>query len=198
MSINDAQRAKLLEGIHPGRVKKRNAKKDGTGPELSYIEAWDVRATLIRIFGFGGFSADIVNVIPGQHGVIVTLRLTIYGIGPNGEDVTYTEAGADTAQYKELDDLVKTAASEALKRAATNLGDQFGLSLYNNGRTSPVVGRTLDHDAPEEEKPKRRKVTDLTHPERQTDGKDLVNDDTPDPDPPAYAEGDDAEEAADR
>jgi hypothetical protein len=34
---------------------------------------------------------------------------------------------------------VKTAESDALKRAAICLGDQFGLSLYNNGSTAPVV-----------------------------------------------------------
>ena len=38
---------------------------------------------------------------------------------------------------------VKTAESDAFKRAAINLGDQFGLSLYNNGSLKPVVGRTL-------------------------------------------------------
>lgn len=160
MTINAAQRAKLLEGIHPGRVSQRNAKKDGTGPMLSYVEAWDVRATLIRIFGFGGFSADIIEVIPGQSGVIVVLRLTVYGIGPDGQDVTYTEAGADTANYKDLDDLVKTAASEALKRAATNLGDQFGLSLYNNGSVRPVIVRTLDQPEPEPEQQEEKKDTE--------------------------------------
>jgi recombination DNA repair RAD52 pathway protein len=153
MPLNTAQRAKLLEGIHPGRVSQRNAKKDGTGPMLSYIEAWDARATLIRIFGFGGFSADVVEVIPTEKGVIVGLRLTVYGIGPDGQDVTYTEYGADSAGYKELDDLVKTAASEALKRCCTNLGDQFGLSLYNNGSHRPVIMRTLDQADPESRGP---------------------------------------------
>jgi hypothetical protein len=38
---------------------------------------------------------------------------------------------------------IKTAESDALKRAAINLGDQFGLSLYNNGATAPVVIQTL-------------------------------------------------------
>lgn len=38
---------------------------------------------------------------------------------------------------------VKTAESQALKRCATNLGDQFGLSLYHNGSTDALVMRTL-------------------------------------------------------
>lgn len=36
-----------------------------------------------------------------------------------------------------------TAISQALKRCAVNLGDQFGLGLYNNGRLDPVVARYL-------------------------------------------------------
>ena len=39
---------------------------------------------------------------------------------------------------------VKTAESDALKRAAINLGTQFGLSLYNNGSLKDVVGATLE------------------------------------------------------
>jgi hypothetical protein len=39
---------------------------------------------------------------------------------------------------------IKTAESDALKRAAINLGTQFGLSLYNNGSLRDVVVQTLD------------------------------------------------------
>ena len=41
---------------------------------------------------------------------------------------------------------VKTAESDALKRAAINLGTQFGLSLYADGATRDVVGKTLDRE----------------------------------------------------
>jgi hypothetical protein len=38
---------------------------------------------------------------------------------------------------------LKTAESDALKRAAIYLGTQFGLSLYKNGETADVVRRVL-------------------------------------------------------
>ena len=38
---------------------------------------------------------------------------------------------------------VKTAESDAIKRAAINLGTQFGLSLYNNGSLKDIVVMTL-------------------------------------------------------
>ncbi len=146
--LNDRQRAKLLEGIHPGRIKQRTQ----GGKQVSYIQGWDARATLIRIFGFGGFSADVthVEIIPGtEHPTALAIvRLTVYGIGPDGQDVTYTESGCGTArQAGDFDMAVKTAETEALKRACVYLGDQFGISLYNNGSVRPVVIHTLDQPA---------------------------------------------------
>jgi hypothetical protein len=39
---------------------------------------------------------------------------------------------------------IKTAETQALKRCAINLGDQFGLSLYRNGSTAPLVRKLAD------------------------------------------------------
>jgi hypothetical protein len=41
------------------------------------------------------------------------------------------------------DNAVKTAASDALKRCAINLGTQFGLSLYDDGSLADVVRNTI-------------------------------------------------------
>jgi recombination DNA repair RAD52 pathway protein len=81
----------------------------------------------------------------------VTLRLTVFGIGPDGQDVTYTEAAAGSSRgHVDWDMAVKTAETDALKRAAINLGDQFGLSLYNNGSLRPIIIRTLDQETDSE------------------------------------------------
>lgn len=66
----------------------------------------------------------------------------------NGRSVAVFEDGAagDSQNQPSLGDAhdhaMKTALSQALKRCAVNLGDQFGLSLYNGGRPDPVVVRT--------------------------------------------------------
>jgi hypothetical protein len=39
---------------------------------------------------------------------------------------------------------LKTAESDALKRAATYLGTQFGLGLYNQGSTAEVVRKIVE------------------------------------------------------
>lgn len=147
--LNKQQYDQLLKPLNESRVAKRGQ----AGRQLSYLEAWDVKAHLIRIFGFGGWSADVQESVlafedkneKGQWnvGYKVVLRLTIPTL-----NCTYTEAAVGAAnlpQRGEAHDMaIKTAESDALKRAAINLGTQFGLSLYQNGSLRDVVVQTLD------------------------------------------------------
>lgn len=156
------QVAKLLEAIHPGRVvklpKPGDDKRKPTGP--SYVAQHDIRAHLTRIFGFG-FWGDRVTFIQGPlfeeqvngnwqtayiAGVDVWIRCSQCG----GTITSYGDVnGAGNMPQKQRADAhtlaVTTAVSTALKRAAINLGDQFGLSLYDKGRVTAFVLRTLVH-----------------------------------------------------
>ena len=40
---------------------------------------------------------------------------------------------------------IKTAETQALKRCAINLGDQFGLALYRKGATDALVRKVVGH-----------------------------------------------------
>lgn len=158
--LNKKQYEQLLKPLNPKRV----AKRQQAGRNLSYLEAWDVKAHLIRIFGFGGWSSEVLDadlVFESEKdgkwnvGYKVILALTIHGI--NDEDgcwATYTEAAIGSAtlpQRGEAHDMaIKTAESDALKRAAINLGTQFGLSLYNDGSLNDVVIATLDQEQADE------------------------------------------------
>ena len=147
--LNEQQYEQLLKPLNPARV----AKRSGGGRQLSYLEAWDVKAHLNRIFGFLNWSADVQDSVQafeeknekGQWhvGYKVTLTLSF----PQ-EQCTYTESAVGFATLPsrgEAHDMaIKTAESDALKRAAINLGTQFGLSLYNNGSTTDVIGKTLN------------------------------------------------------
>ena len=144
--ITSKQLEILLKGINGDRIAQR---KGGGGRSLSYLEAWDVKAHMNRIFGFLNWSADVNTAelayednSDGRwnvaYKVILTLRV-------NGASYTEAAVGSATLPSRgEAHDMaVKTAESDAFKRAAINLGDQFGLSLYNNGSTAPVVKQTL-------------------------------------------------------
>lgn len=153
MKLTPEQYEVLLKPLAASRVAHRSQ----GGMQLSYLEAWDVKAHLIRIFGFGGWSADVLSAELAFEdkddkgrwnvGYRVVMRLRIHSTGDPWEDTTYTEAAVGSAtlpQRGEAHDMaVKTAESDALKRAAINLGTQFGLSLYDNGSRTDVVKHTL-------------------------------------------------------
>jgi hypothetical protein len=157
----------LLQGIDPKRIRDLRGQ--------SHLEAWDVRRTLTRIFGIGGWdqellSAHVVHASSAtkrkknKEGVeygdayeawtvvyAVTLRLVIKD--HRGEVICRFDEGAsgDSINQPSVGDAydmaLKTAISQALKRAAVNLGDQFGLSLYNGGGRDPVVHGTMNPPA---------------------------------------------------
>ena len=152
MKLTQEQYEQLLKPLSASRVAQRNQ----AGISLSYLEAWDVKAHLIRLFGFGGWSADVISADLAFEdkdekgrwnvGYKVVMRLRLH-TDAFSDDTTYTEAAVGSAtlpQRGEAHDMaIKTAESDALKRAAINLGTQFGLSLYDNGNRNDVVKKTL-------------------------------------------------------
>lgn len=146
-----------LRALHNNLNRERVANRQG----MSYLEAWDVKATLIRVFGYAGFSAECLEAriireeqVPQRENASqmnwsvsaqATVRITIHQTGAvftesaiaNNKQPDWAEA-ADTA--------LKSAESDALKRAAIYLGTQFGLSLYDSGTTADVVKTVLSPD----------------------------------------------------
>lgn len=152
-ALTPQQMAKLTAPLAASRVSERPG---GGGSKLAYLEAWDVKAMLIRVFGFANFSADVIEsdinrIIPDKDNdkrftvlAKATVRLTIHATG-----ATYTETAASsqtgTQGIGEVADFaLKTAESDALKRAAIYLGTQFGLSLYQDGAKTDVIRYVLD------------------------------------------------------
>lgn len=151
-----AQVAQLLRPINGKRVLR-----DGKGH--SHVSQQDVVAHLIRVFGFGSFDIDVVNVecvfederVNPKTGEAsgrwdccyrAMVRLTVRD--PQGREVCHFEDGSTaTAQNQTRGDAhdlaYKSAISLSKKRAAINLGDQFGLSLYNKGQLAALVKGTI-------------------------------------------------------
>lgn len=137
MSLTSEQIEQLLKPIHPSRVMVL----DG----MSHLAAYDVRAHLTRIFGFGGWSSDLIELTlihdqetttrAGKPARKVAYR-AIVRLAIHATMATYTEAAVGESTMPDFkhgdahDMAIKTAESQALKRAAVNLGDQFGLGLY--------------------------------------------------------------------
>lgn len=149
--ISPEQYEQLLKPVNESRVMFLGKTK--------HMESYDIRAHLNRVFGFGRWSAEVVSMDlikewTGKNsnnadavyvGYRAAVRLTV--CAPDGTQLAvYTEHAAGDALGFPIakviaahDFAMKTAESQALKRAAINLGDQFGLSLYNAGSIAPLV-----------------------------------------------------------
>lgn len=171
-AFNYEQTTQLLRPI-----KRERVLADGKGH--SHVSQQDITAHLIRVFGFGSFDTDILNVacvfeqertnnkgeLNGRWDVCyrALLRLTIRD--ETGVEVChYVDGSTATAQNQTRGDAhdlaYKSALSLAKKRAAINLGDQFGLSLYNKGQMSALVGGTFVRPAEPEEAAEHEDVQD--------------------------------------
>jgi recombination DNA repair RAD52 pathway protein len=155
MSLTPEQVKELLKPIDPARVGK-----DGKG--FSHVEAWDIRRTMNQIFGFGNWSSDVHRMelvaereVQSKDGktrwnVIYRAQCSLRLGEMFGDTASYTEWAAGDATNPTLadahDQAIKTAESQAFKRCAVNLGDQFGLSLYKNGSTVASVGEVVGQE----------------------------------------------------
>jgi hypothetical protein len=99
--------------------------------------------------------------------------LAVYEDGATGDSCNQPSIG------DAHDQAMKTALSQALKRCAVNLGDQFGLSLYNGGNQAAVVQRSLVYPTPTEDGTEAPDVASLpadvapsTEPEGRIIGRD--------------------------
>lgn len=166
LHLTPDQHRVLLMGINSNRVKVLRGQ--------SHVEAWDVRRTLTRIFGFGGWGLETIELAlvreityaPGElirkrrDGATYSNDAPVYTVvyrcqarltikNPDGSTGAVFEDGASGSGDNQPnlgdahDQAMKTALSQALKRCAANLGDQFGLSLYNDGSHQPQVNVTL-------------------------------------------------------
>lgn len=149
----------LLAPIDTWRIGQANGRPN--------MMAYDIRAHLNRTFGFGNWDGEAThmeliaeNFHQNKKGndavtVIYRCRYTLRVRDPHGNPLaTYTEWAMGSAKSQpvynldEAHDLaLKSAESQALKRCAINLGDQFGLSLYGGGRTDALVQITYGHPA---------------------------------------------------
>lgn len=217
MGLSQEQYTTLMRPLNATRIAKRSQ----GGKSLSYLEAWDVKAHLTRVFGFLNWDAEMLdyNFVgvrdymsepkSGEPKPMVEviysarMRLTVRTFGEEGKvdgGATFTEAAVGSASGPASmlgdhhDNALKTAASDALKRCAINLGTQFGLSLYDDGRTADVIKRTLVLPSGVTREPPTDKMTEAQERLQQSLGAQEIESSVGEP-TPAGADSDQGEPA---
>jgi len=135
----------LRRPLDPNRVRRR---KGRGGSQYEYLAGHDVKRRANELFGFGNWGHRIasrellaaVEVVSNNregwhvgYATVVSIWVRI-GDGPmfNTEGVGYGDGVeyGPAARVQACELAIKESETDALKRAFTDLGDQFGLILY--------------------------------------------------------------------
>jgi hypothetical protein len=117
------------------------------GREISYLEGWYVVAEANRIFGFDRWSRETLelrslgsreNRGSFQAGYIAKVRVTVSTDGMTVIRDAHGTGDARGATALEAHDMaLKTAETDATKRALATFGKPFGLALYRRKPNAP-------------------------------------------------------------
>lgn len=137
----------LAAKLHPDAVKTRKQ----AGRDVAYVEGWHVIAEANRIFGFGEWMRETLDMrCVGEHertvgagsgwGVTYTarVRVTVAGVIRDGCGAGH---GIDRDIGQAHESALKEAETDAMKRAFMTFGNPFGLALYDKYRENVGVDR---------------------------------------------------------
>lgn len=160
--FTETQKAQLARDLDSKRVKERQG---GGSRTFSYLEAWDVEDRANQIFGFDGWSCEVIDLVEtwvgerstrsGSKAAIVfraRVRVTVYA-GERTiikEDWGYGDGtGNDIGEASEL--AIKESVSDGEKRCFKKFGHQFGLALYD--KTQEHVRAGADDEIEQQQAP---------------------------------------------
>ena len=153
--FSDKQVADLSGKLSPPHVKTRVQ----SGRQLSYIEGWHAIAEANRIFGFGAWDRETVEMR-----LVSEQPRKIGQAGRDGWSVTYIAKvkvhindhitregwgaghGIDADKGLAHESAIKEAETDAMKRALMTFGNPFGLALYDKEQAN--VGEPDRSSAP--------------------------------------------------
>ena len=134
--------ADLTKKLNPDHVKGR---KQGGGT-VSYIEGWHAIAEANRIFGFGEWTRETLELrqlgdpreVDGKNRVeyMARVRITVAGVVRDGCGFGQ---GIDRDVGQAHESALKEAETDAMKRAFMTFGNPFGLALYDKSRENVGV-----------------------------------------------------------
>ncbi|KAJ3864520.1 Rad52/22 family double-strand break repair protein-domain-containing protein [Lentinula novae-zelandiae] len=139
--------AKLNQQLGPEYISTRPG--PGGGPKLVYAEGWKIINLANEVFGFNGWSSNLVSLTTDfidyneetrrySVGVTAILRVTLRD-GVFHEDIGYGILENSKTKGPALDKCKKEAVTDALKRSLRNFGNLLGNCLYDKQYTNEII-----------------------------------------------------------
>lgn len=148
MAFSTTQLRALKRPLKASDIRTRQAQ----GRELSYIEGWHAISEANRIFGFDAWNRETIESkcllsreIRGAFHVVYVAKVRIT-VTAEEQAIIREGVGAGEAQCPTLgeahDKAIKTAETDATKRALATFGKPFGLALYLGHKSKPRPNQT--------------------------------------------------------
>ncbi|RDB30685.1 DNA repair and recombination protein rhm52 [Hypsizygus marmoreus] len=142
-----ALQAKLNQKLGPEYISQRPG--PGGGPKLTYAEGWKIINLANEVFGFNGWSTNVVSLTTDfidfneesrrySVGTTAIVRVTLRD-GVYHEDIGYGLLENAKSKGAALDKCKKEAVTDGLKRALRNFGNLLGNCLYDKSYAQEVV-----------------------------------------------------------
>jgi Rad52/22 family double-strand break repair protein/Siphovirus Gp157 len=120
--------------------------REANGRELTYLEGWYAITEANRIFGFDSWNRETVEsrcvLARENRGTFLAIYLARVRVTVHADGATIIREGHGTGEGRgtspgEVHDIaLKTAETDATKRALTTFGKPFGLELYRGGKAT--------------------------------------------------------------
>ena len=151
--FNENQIKLLKDKLDRSVIKQRNQ----AGKKLSYIEGWHAIAEANRIFGFGGWSRETLSMEcvtdPTLTECTYVARVRINVMTEDGA-TSRDGTGAGHGNMKDAgqnhESASKEAETDAMKRALSTFGNQFGLALYDKDQAEVGIATAAKEEAAKE------------------------------------------------
>ena len=127
--------------------------REAHGRELSYIEGWYAISEANRIFGFDGWNRETVEsrcvLARENRGSFLAVYTARVRISVQAGGTTITREGHGSGEGRGAspgevhDTALKSAETDATKRALATFGKPFGLELYRKEKNSPLQRPTI-------------------------------------------------------
>jgi hypothetical protein len=150
MTFSSAQIRKLQREVKACDIRTREV----NGRELAYIEGWHAISEANRIFGFDAWSRETVDsrCVSSREvrGTFHALYIAKVRVTVRAEAETVIREGFGTGEAQGAtpgeahDKAIKTAETDATKRAFATFGKPFGLSLYLTSRKQSKSGPDIE------------------------------------------------------
>ncbi|KAI0703735.1 Rad52/22 family double-strand break repair protein-domain-containing protein [Cytidiella melzeri] len=142
-----ALQVKLEKKLGPEYISQRPG--PGGGMKLTYVEGWKIINLANEVFGFNGWSSNVVSMTTDfidfneqsqryTVGVSAIIRVTLRD-GVFHEDVGYGMLENSKSKGAALDKCKKEAVTDGVKRALRNFGNLLGNCLYDKQYAQEIV-----------------------------------------------------------